>query len=75
MERDKVIYRPCRNLLLLESIVGSRQNSEKKQTGTNESILSMLLTEMDGVGTAKIHQHSSSTMRSENDDPTTKVSE
>lgn len=38
---------------LLEAIVGSRQNSEKRQTSTNESILSMLLTEMDGVGTSK----------------------
>lgn len=34
--------------------MGSRQNSEKKQTSTNESILSMLLTEMDGVGVSKI---------------------
>ncbi|ODN03809.1 Spermatogenesis-associated protein 5-like protein 1 [Orchesella cincta] len=38
----------------LESIVGNRQNSQKKQTSTNESILSMLLTEMDGVGVEKI---------------------
>lgn len=35
--------------------MGNRQSSEKKQTGTNESILSMLLTEMDGVGTAHTH--------------------
>lgn len=34
-----------------ETIVGSRQISQKKEKTTNESILSMLLTEMDGVGT------------------------
>lgn len=39
-----------------EAIVGSRQNAEKKMSGTNESILSMLLTEMDGVGTTGIYR-------------------
>lgn len=31
--------------------MGSRQMSQKKEKTTNESILSMLLTEMDGIGT------------------------
>jgi hypothetical protein len=31
--------------------VGSRQMSQKREKSTNESILSMFLTEMDGVGT------------------------
>lgn len=34
-----------------EAIVGSRKMSQKKEKTSNESILSMLLTEMDGIGT------------------------